>query len=64
MKGEGRVIYHTGPIGEEGEGVRETTITSLRRHPDKNWHPTEDNPNFLGFSGGKSWIRGEKDEKE
>lgn len=47
-EGEGRVIYHTGPIGEE-EGVRETTITSLCRHPDKNWHPTEDNPNFLGF---------------
>ena len=48
-EGEGRVIYHTGPIGEEGEGVRETTITSLRRHPDKNWHPTEENPSFLGF---------------
>jgi len=47
-EGEGRVIYHTGPI-EEGEGVRETTITSLRKHPDINWHPTKDNPNFLGF---------------
>jgi uncharacterized protein YfaT (DUF1175 family) len=47
-EGEGRVIYHTGPIGE-GEGVRETTLDSLRRHPDKDWHPTRDNPNFLGF---------------
>lgn len=47
-EGEGRVIYHTGPIGE-GEEVRETTLASLRKHPDKNWHPTRDNPNFLGF---------------
>ncbi len=47
-EGEGRVIYHTGPIGE-GEGVRETTLASLRRHPDKNWHPAKNNPNFLGF---------------
>jgi len=47
-EGEGKVVYHTGPIGE-GEGVRETTLASLRKHPDKNWHPTRDNPNFLGF---------------
>lgn len=48
-QGEGKVIYHTGPIdGGEGE-VRESTLDSLAQHPDRKWHPTLANPSFLGF---------------
>ncbi len=44
--------------------MRETTITSLRKHPGINWHPTKDNPNFLGFFRWKIFRLEEKKMKK
>ena len=46
------VVYHTGPNGTEstrtrGE-MRRARIADLLQHPDPRWHPTANNPNFLG----------------
>ncbi|WP_419803998.1 DUF1175 family protein [Terriglobus sp.] len=46
------VVYHTGPSGlgaarSRGE-MRRARIADLLQHPDPRWHPTANNPNFLG----------------
>lgn len=46
--GNDEVIYHNGGEGEEGI-IKKLTLTQLQKHPNKLWHPVEDNPNFLGF---------------
>lgn len=48
-QGEGKVIYHTGPLAESEGEVREISLDSLAQHPDSRWHPTLANPAFLGF---------------
>lgn len=47
--GDGMVVYHTGASPEEGGEVRLLSLDTLARHPDPSWHPTADNPHFLGF---------------
>lgn len=47
--GDGMVVYHTGASPEEGGEVRLLSLETLARHPDSSWHPTPDNPHFLGF---------------
>lgn len=47
--GEGMLVYHTGATPEEGGEVRLLSLETLSRHPDPGWHPTPDNPHFLGF---------------
>ncbi len=47
--GDGMVVYHTGAAPEEGGEVRLLSLATLSRHPDPSWHPTIDNPHFLGF---------------
>lgn len=46
--GGGRVVYHTGALPEEGGEVRLVTLATLMRHPDAAFHPTPQNPSFLG----------------
>lgn len=46
--GGGMVVYHTGASPEEGGEVRLLSIQTLLKHPDAAFHPTLDNPNFLG----------------
>ncbi|GAA5534197.1 DUF1175 family protein [Deinococcus aluminii] len=46
--GGGRVVYHTGARPEDGGQVRLVTLATLMRHPDPAFHPTPNNPNFLG----------------
>ena len=47
--GDGMLVYHTGAAPDEGGEVRLLSLTTLSRHPDSSWHPTPDNPHFLGF---------------
>jgi len=47
--GDGMVVYHTGATPEEGGEVRLLSLDALSRHPDPSWHPSPDNPHFLGF---------------
>lgn len=47
--GDGMLVYHTGASPEEGGEVRLLSLDTLSRHPDASWHPTPDNPHFLGF---------------
>jgi uncharacterized protein YfaT (DUF1175 family) len=45
---EARVVYHTGPDhGLPGE-LRRVLISELLDHPQPQWRPVEQNPNFLG----------------
>lgn len=46
--GNDEVIYHNGGEGNEGL-IKHLTLTQLSKHPNKLWHPNEENPNFLGF---------------
>jgi uncharacterized protein len=44
------LIYHTGPLpGNKLGEVRKVTFDNLMKHPDSRWHPTKDNPNYLGI---------------
>lgn len=46
------VVYHTGPSGSGAARVRgemrRARVADLLQHPDPRWHPTANNPNFLG----------------
>lgn len=42
-----RLVYHTGAEGKAGQ-VRLLQISQLFGHPDPSWHPSPDNPRFLG----------------
>ena len=43
------IVYHTGDMdGHRGE-VREVQAETLLQHPDLNWRPLINNPNFLGI---------------
>ncbi len=43
-----RVVYHTGPIGEEKGEIRRPALDELNRHPSPRWRPVPGNTNFLG----------------
>lgn len=43
-----RVVYHTGARAEDGGEVRQVSLQALASHPDMDWHPSPDNPRFLG----------------
>jgi uncharacterized protein YfaT (DUF1175 family) len=45
----GWVIYHTGPDGNNPGIVKKLRLSDLAKHPNKRWHPSKDNPYFLGF---------------
>jgi len=47
--GGGWVVYHTGPDGKHPGIVKKLRLSDLMKHPNKRWHPSEDNPYFLGF---------------
>lgn len=47
--GDGMLVYHTGATAAEGGEVRLLSLDTLARHPDSSWHPTSNNPHFLGF---------------
>jgi uncharacterized protein len=43
-----RIVYHTGPIGDDPGEIRRPTVDELLRHPQPRWRPHAGNPNFLG----------------
>jgi hypothetical protein len=48
QQGSGWIVYHTGDVdGHRGE-IRELQTGTLLAHPDLNWRPLMNNPNFLG----------------
>jgi uncharacterized protein YfaT (DUF1175 family) len=46
---QSRVVYHTGPDGDEPGEVRLVRLGDLDGHSDARWHVRPDNSNFLGF---------------
>ena len=48
-EGNGKVIYHTGSLGNEQGYIQEMPLKDLFHHPDRRWWPVADNPSFLGF---------------
>ena len=57
--GNGLVVYHTGYSPEDGGEVRLLSLETFRKHPDPTWHPDQIIRIFLGFLGGRYWIRRE-----
>lgn len=45
----GVVIYHTGTVTSQDNGLRAVPVTQLLRWKDTRWRPTQDNPNFAGI---------------
>ena len=46
--GQAEVVYHTGPNhGDKGE-LRRVALAELADHPQPEWRPVPENPNFLG----------------
>jgi uncharacterized protein len=43
------VVYHTGSLSTDEGTLKKVRLAVLDHHPDKRWHPIENNPNFLGF---------------
>ncbi len=45
----GMVIYHTGTVTAQDNGLRSIPVSQLLRWKDTRWRPTQDNPNFIGI---------------
>ncbi|MBI5890804.1 MAG: DUF1175 family protein [Nitrosomonadales bacterium] len=45
----GMVIYHTGTVTAQDNGLRSIPVSQLLRWKDTRWRPTQDNPNFVGI---------------
>lgn len=45
----GMVIYHTGSVTAQDNGLRAVPVSQLLRWKDTRWRPTQDNPNFVGI---------------
>jgi uncharacterized protein YfaT (DUF1175 family) len=45
----GMVIYHTGTVTTQDNGLRSIPVSQLLRWKDTRWRPTLDNPNFAGI---------------
>lgn len=45
----GSLIYHTGTVTTQDNGLRAIPISQLLRWKDTRWRPTPDNPNFIGI---------------
>lgn len=45
----GLVVYHTGTVTEQDNGLRAVPVSQLLRWKDTRWRPTQDNPNFIGI---------------
>ncbi len=45
----GMVIYHTGTVTAQDNGLRSIPVSQLLRWKDTRWRPTLDNPNFVGI---------------
>jgi uncharacterized protein len=43
------IVYHTGDMDGHRGKVREVEAETLLQHPDLNWRPLMNNPNFLGI---------------
>lgn len=43
------VVYHTGATSKASGVVKKVKLSELSHHPDKRWHPSNNNPCFLGF---------------
>jgi uncharacterized protein YfaT (DUF1175 family) len=46
--GQAGVVYHTGPDGKSPGEIRRVLLTELLDHPQPQWRPVAQNPNFLG----------------
>jgi uncharacterized protein YfaT (DUF1175 family) len=44
----GRVIYHTGTVTAQDNGLRAISVSQLLQWKDTRWRPVQDNPNFIG----------------
>ena len=45
---QARVVYHTGPDHNKPGELRRVLVSELLNHPQPQWRPTAQNPNFLG----------------
>ena len=45
----GMVLYHTGTVTAQDNGLRAVPVSQLLRWKDTRWRPTQDNPNFVGI---------------
>jgi len=45
----GMVVYHTGTVTAQDNGLRAIPVSQLLRWKDTRWRPTQDNPNFAGI---------------
>ncbi len=43
------VVYHTGATAKTPGVVKKVRLSELSQHPDRRWHPSRNNPCFLGF---------------
>ncbi|MGH9915583.1 MAG: DUF1175 family protein, partial [Pyrinomonadaceae bacterium] len=43
------VVYHTGSTAKDAGVMKKVRLAELDNHPDRRWHPVENNKNFLGF---------------
>lgn len=43
------VVYHTGTSPDDAGMLKKVRLSVLDQHPDKRWHPVENNKKFLGF---------------
>jgi uncharacterized protein len=44
------VLYHTGPTGKDAGEMRRLTVEELRRFPQPEWRPLDENESFLGVA--------------
>jgi len=42
------IAYHTGTVTAQDNGLRSVALRDLQRWTDTRWHPSQNNPNFLG----------------
>lgn len=43
------IAYHTGEATPSDNGLRSIVLPELMRWPDTRWHPSTQNPNFIGY---------------
>ena len=46
---DGMVVYHTGTVTAQDNGLRAVPVSQLLSWKDTRWRPTQDNPNFVGL---------------
>ena len=46
---DGMVVYHTGTVTAQDNGLRAIPVSQLLRWKDTRWRPIQNNPNFIGI---------------